>query len=88
MLRAFSTAARVRQSSCPAGTVLNLKVRKSGNEPVALEDSEYPAWLWDSLDKEKIDEQLKEADFMRWRKQQVAKANNKRIKNNNFIGVS
>ncbi|GAA5832072.1 hypothetical protein JCM11251_002807 [Rhodosporidiobolus azoricus] len=34
-------------SSCPAGTVMKgLNYIKDGQDPVALEDSEYPAWLW------------------------------------------
>ncbi|GAA5886397.1 hypothetical protein JCM6882_001626 [Rhodosporidiobolus microsporus] len=38
-------------SSCPAGTVLKgLNYIKDGQDPVALEDSEYPAWLWTLAD--------------------------------------
>ncbi|BGP19403.1 hypothetical protein JCM10213_000640 [Rhodosporidiobolus nylandii] len=34
-------------SSCPPGTVLKgLNYLKDGSDPVAKEDSEYPAWLW------------------------------------------
>lgn len=73
------------KSSCKAGTVLNLKVRKSGDEPVALEDHEYPEWLWDCLDKEKLDQRLKETDFMKWRRKQITKANTAKINNNNFL---
>ena len=71
--------------SCPAGTVLNLKIKKLGDEPVALEDAEYPEWLWTLLDKQKKDADLKEADIMKWRKRQLRKANIKRINNNNFL---
>lgn len=73
------------KSSCPARTVLNLKMRKSGNEPVALEDHEYPDWLWDCLNKEKLDEKLKQNDFMKWRRKALNKENTKKIKNNNFV---
>lgn len=86
--RAFSLTRPVLNtpaSSCPAGTVLNLKVRKNGDEPVALEDSEYPEWLWTILDKEKVDETLKKEDFMRWRKKHLGKHNCAKIKNNNFL---
>lgn len=86
--RLFSTtltALNTPKSSVPAGTVLNLKIRKNGDEPVALEDSEYPEWLWDTLDKEKMEKDLKEQDLMRWRKKQINKANTAKIKNNNFI---
>lgn len=88
--RNFSTGGRLMneslgKSSCKAGTILNLKIRKAGDEPVALEDSEYPEWLWDSLNKEKMDEDFKKVDFMRWRKRQIGKQNASRIKNNNFL---
>ena len=80
-----STISSLEKSSVPAGTVLNLKIRKNGDEPVALEDSEYPEWLWECLDKEKQEQRLKEQDFMKWRKKQINKANTAKIKNNNFI---
>lgn len=85
-VRGFSSfAAASQKSSCAAGTVLNLKIRKNGDEPVALEDSEYPEWLWDTLDKKKMDEQLKIDDIMKWRKKQINKSNTAKIKNNNFL---
>ena len=38
-------------SSCPAGTILSgLSLYKDRADPVALPDSEYPAWLWNILD--------------------------------------
>lgn len=37
-------------SSCPAGTPLNLQIKKSGKELIALDDKEYPEWLWTVLD--------------------------------------
>lgn len=80
-----STRSAFTQSSVPAGTVLNLKIRKNGDEPVALEDSEYPKWLWECLDKDKQEQRLKEQDFMKWRKKQINKTNTAKIKNNNFI---
>lgn len=86
--RSFSTGQILKneaKSSCAAGTVLNLKIRKAGDEPVALEDSKYPEWLWDCLDKEKQDKQLKESDFMKWRRRQLNKENTKKINNNNFL---
>jgi large subunit ribosomal protein L54 len=37
-------------SSVPAGTVLRgLNFMKNKEDPVALEDDEYPAWLWSAL---------------------------------------
>jgi large subunit ribosomal protein L54 len=39
-------------SSVPAGTVLKgLNFVKGKSDPVALEDSEYPDWLWSVLEK-------------------------------------
>lgn len=43
-------AAKLPQSSVPAGTVLKgLNFMKNTPDPVALEDSEYPSWLWSVL---------------------------------------
>ncbi|ORY04023.1 mitochondrial ribosomal protein L37-domain-containing protein [Clohesyomyces aquaticus] len=40
-------------SSIPAGTPLKgLNFLKGQSDPVAMEDSEYPAWLWEILKKE------------------------------------
>lgn len=71
-------------SSCPAGTPLNLKVKKSGAEPVALEDHEYPEWLWDVLDPKKQLEKLK-ADPAKYQKKLMRQRNRQKIKNNNFM---
>lgn len=41
----------------PAGTVLKgLNFLKNANDPVALDDAEYPDWLWTSLEKVQGDE--------------------------------
>lgn len=41
------------QSSVPAGTPLKgLNFYKNKTDPVAMEDSEYPAWLWNVLKSE------------------------------------
>ncbi|OBA19950.1 hypothetical protein METBIDRAFT_79273 [Metschnikowia bicuspidata var. bicuspidata NRRL YB-4993] len=88
LVRPFSTSfARLNapKSSCAAGTVLNLKVRKNGDEPVALEDLEYPEWLWDILDKSKTEAALKEEDPIKWRRKQNSKRTTAKIKNNNFL---
>jgi hypothetical protein len=48
-----ASAPRV-QSSVPAGTVLKgLNFYKDKQDPVAMADEEYPAWLWGVLDKGK-----------------------------------
>lgn len=72
------------KSSCPAGTVINVNTKKSGKDPVALEDSEYPDWLWDVLNPEAQMKKL-QADPMKLRKKQLRKANRDKIKQNNFL---
>lgn len=72
------------QSSCPAGTVLNLKIKKSGAEPVALEDSEYPEWLWTVLDP-KVQQATLDQDPAKKAKKEMRARNKKTIKMNNFI---
>jgi large subunit ribosomal protein L54 len=43
-------------SSCPAGTPLKgLNFVKGKTDPVAMEDHEYPPWLWDVLKPKKKD---------------------------------
>lgn len=74
----------VVQSSCAAGTVLNLKIRKSGTEPVALEDHDYPEWLWNVLDHKSQEAKL-EADPAKKAKKHMRTINKKKIKMNNFI---
>lgn len=45
-----SQAPLLVKSSCPAGTPLKgLNFTKGKQDPVALEDSEYPSWLWGIL---------------------------------------
>jgi len=43
-------------SAAPAGTILRgLNYLKNKQDPVALEDHEYPAWLWTVLAEKKGD---------------------------------
>lgn len=72
------------KSLCPAGTPLNLQIKKSGKEITALEDSEYPEWLWTVLDQKAQEKKLSE-DPLKLRKKQMRKANRKHIKQNNFL---
>ncbi|CCH42058.1 54S ribosomal protein L37, mitochondrial [Wickerhamomyces ciferrii] len=72
------------KSSCEAGTVLNLKVKKSGAEPVALEDHEYPEWLWEILDPKKQLENLK-ANPEKYAKKMMRQSNRQKIKHSNFM---
>ncbi|KAH3675517.1 hypothetical protein WICMUC_002606 [Wickerhamomyces mucosus] len=74
----------VIKSSCDAGTPLNLKIKKTGNEPVALEDSEYPEWLWTILDK-KVQEIKLSEDPAKLAKKEMRTRNKKKIKMNNFM---
>ncbi|KAL4730093.1 hypothetical protein ACLX1H_002123 [Fusarium chlamydosporum] len=51
------------RSSCAAGTVLvGLNYTKTGQDPVAKHDDEYPEWLWDCLDVKKKDADAADAD--------------------------
>lgn len=44
----------IPQSSCVAGTrITGLQTLKDGADPIALEDHEYPAWLWTLVAPEK-----------------------------------
>lgn len=41
------------KSSIPAGTPLKgLNFLKNQSDPIAMEDSEYPSWLWEILRKQ------------------------------------
>ncbi|AET40669.1 mitochondrial 54S ribosomal protein mL54 Ecym_6289 [Eremothecium cymbalariae DBVPG len=71
-------------SSCPAGTPLNLQIKKTGKEPVALHESEYPEWLWGVLDPQVEAAKLNEDPFAA-RKKQLRKMNREKIKQNNFL---
>lgn len=72
-------------SSCAAGTVLKgLNVRKTGEDPVALEDSEYPPWLWTLLDKKAMQQALQENPEQLAQKER-RQANRQKIKMNNFL---
>lgn len=96
--RFFSSASRLLQqetaqgaktlqvkSSCPAGTPLNLDIKKGGKNPVALDDSEYPEWLWTVLEKEAQEKKLAE-DPMKMRKVEIRKRSRANMKQNNFLG--
>ncbi|SCV03737.1 LAMI_0H10550g1_1 [Lachancea mirantina] len=71
-------------SSCPAGTPLNLQIKKAGKEPVALEDSEYPEWLWKVLD-DKAQRKKLAQDPLKLRRKQLRKTNRENIKQTNFL---
>ena len=53
MLRSHGKKEKERvKSSIPAGQVLKgLNFLKNAQDPVALEDEEYPEWLWSALER-------------------------------------
>lgn len=54
LIESVKPAASRPASSVPKGTVLKgINYLKDGKDPVALDDSEYPDWLWDLLDEKK-----------------------------------
>lgn len=86
--RTFSSSVARLQSSCKAGTVLNLNIKKTGKDPIALEDSEYPGWLWSVLDKNTAVDASKlevSEDTLKLRKKQIRQANREKIKQRNFL---
>ncbi|KAK5174116.1 uncharacterized protein LTR77_001196 [Saxophila tyrrhenica] len=65
------------QSSVPAGTVLKgLNFMKNKQDPIAMEDHEYPAWLWGALaeSKEKSAKDDLEGDLFAKSKKQRRRA--------------
>lgn len=59
------------QSSVPAGTPLKgLNFYKNKTDPVAMEDSEYPSWLWTALTPEGKKEEAAEGDLFSKSKKQ------------------
>ncbi|RSH86817.1 uncharacterized protein EHS24_005091 [Apiotrichum porosum] len=77
-------------SICPAGTKMEgLSVLKDQDDPVALKDEEYPAWLWTLLDKDEAaaptsKTQKGETDFVAVRRRLRAQ-NRSAIKASNFL---
>ncbi|KAJ2887853.1 39S ribosomal protein L37, mitochondrial, partial [Coemansia asiatica] len=77
--RGFAVSPRLRSatasssSSIAPGTVLKgLNIYKEGKDPVALEDKEYPEWLWTLLD-EVPDEAKPEKERQRLQRSRVIK---------------
>lgn len=65
-LRRFYSASQ--PSICPAGTILNLKIKNKQDEPVALEDSEYPEWLWTITEEKSIKPGMSATEELKVRK--------------------
>ncbi|KAI8978551.1 mitochondrial ribosomal protein L37-domain-containing protein [Pilobolus umbonatus] len=69
-------------SSVPKGTVLKgIHFLKEGQDPVALDDTEYPEWLWDLLDEKKLKQKIKKPSFRQFHRKQ----NRDNIKAMNFM---
>ena len=76
------------KSSCLAGTPWSLNVKKTGKDPVALEDSEYPEWLWKVLDQTNTAAAAKapvSEESLKARKKQIRQSNREKIKQRNFL---
>lgn len=75
----------VIQSMAPAGTTLKgINVKKTGADPVALSEEEYPEWLWALLDPVAQEKKLDANPELKAKKERRA-ANRKHIKSKNFI---
>ena len=89
--KAAADAAKAEiKSSCLVGTNLNLGIKKGKTGPVALEDSEYPPWLWTVLkDNKKLSkeaqEKLSPGESLDLRRKNLRKENRSKIKQSNFI---
>ncbi|CCD23511.1 mitochondrial 54S ribosomal protein mL54 NDAI_0B04770 [Naumovozyma dairenensis CBS 421] len=90
-VKVASTIASEIKSSCLAGTPLNLNIKKTGKEPIALEDKEYPEWLWTVLDTKTANGRAKSGkgtsveESLLARKRQLRVETRKKIKQNNFL---
>lgn len=88
--KASTTGSTTIKSSCPVGTSLNLGIKKGKQVPTALEDGEYPEWLWTVLDdKSKVakdtEQEMSMEEKLERRRRQLRKENRSKIKQNNFI---
>ena len=69
-------------SSAPKGTVLKgINYMNEGKDPVALDDNEYPEWLWDLLDEKK----QKQKSSKPANRQYHRKQNRDAIRGSNFM---
>ncbi|KAG8685126.1 hypothetical protein FRC08_013287 [Ceratobasidium sp. 394] len=73
-----ATGTKTPTSSCPAQTVLTGLNWQKGQPPVlALEDSEYPEWLWSLLDEKKPGDGTSKAE--------MRQKNREKIRSQNFM---
>lgn len=74
-------------SLAPAGTKMKgLNILKGQDPVVALADEEYPAWLWEVLDKTAQKKKL-EADPAKAAQKMRRNTNRQKIKENNFLAA-
>lgn len=77
-----STTPLRKASAAPKGTVLKgLQFLKDKQDPVALDDSEYPDWLWDLLDEKKLKQKTSKPTNRQYHRKQSRDA----IKAMNFM---
>ena len=72
-------------SICPAGTLLNLKIKNKQEEPVALEDSEYPDWLWTITEEVKLKPGMTAEEELKARKVIINHERRTQIKKTNSL---
>ncbi|CAO3617417.1 unnamed protein product [Mucor hiemalis] len=71
-----------KPSSVPKGTVLKgIQYLKDKQDPVALDDAEYPEWLWDLLDEKKMKQKTSKPANRQYHRKQSREA----IKAMNFM---
>lgn len=85
LLQEATTVSGVQiKSSCAPGTYLNLNIKKGAKELVALEDKDYPEWLWTVLDRNAQTARLA-LEPLKMRKKAIRKFNKDKIKQSNFL---
>ncbi|KAJ2905359.1 hypothetical protein MKZ38_005658 [Zalerion maritima] len=77
-------------SSCPAGTVMvGLNYIKGRDDPVALPDEEYPAWLWTCLESNKAADDASSQDagdeYSKSKKERRAALRRKRVEEQRIL---
>lgn len=81
----FYSCETAANSSVREGTVLKgCNVYKNAQDPVAMKDEEYPAWLWEVLDPE-IQRKKLEADSIKAARKRRRELNRQKIKQQNFL---
>ena len=80
-----TTTTTTPKSSCPAGTVLNLKVfKKVMNQLLKKIQNILNGYGPCLIQKDNL-KAIQNEDFLRWRRIKLSKENNSTIKNNNFL---